>query len=334
MVIPWLAEVLRAAGLDVVEVQGWRGHRVPLYWAPRGGIVHATADGAARNPVAEVADDTGAVRVIRNGRVDLPGPIANAYQARDGRWWVISDGRCNTALVGTAGPLRGIGNESLLGIEHENDNRGEPWPAIQYESAVRGWAAICRRLGWSADQLAGHKEHDPYRKSDPKGIDMVRFRRDVAAQLKADAQAPADKGDDMPNAIDVWDADTIPRPEWWDDKAAGKDITARWALGLLLNEAHEAKVNSARALVEQAKTSAAVAALLKSQTGGQATLADIQGAISGLDEAVAARVVELVVPAILAELGDDLADLTPDQVAGAVQAAAQQVAGQVLAGQK
>lgn len=178
----WLPQVLRAAGLTVVEVPGWE-RLGSSDWNPTGGIVHATADGAAANPVADARDDAAAIAVIRNGRPGLPGPIANAYQARDGRWHAIASGRCNTALVGTAGPLKGLGNSRLLGIEHENDNRGEPWPSVQYESAVRGWAAICRRLGWPASRLAGHKEHDPRRKSDPKGIDMGQFRARVAAIL-------------------------------------------------------------------------------------------------------------------------------------------------------
>lgn len=189
--ITWLADELRKAGLTVVEVPGWKGLGGST-WNPTGGIVHATADGAASNPVADAKDDAGAINVIRNGRPGLTGPIANAYQARDGRWHVIADGRCNTALTGTAGPLKGLGNTNLLGIEHENDNRSEGWPAVQYDSAIRGWAAICKRLGWSASRLAGHKEHDPARKSDPKGIDMTKFRADVAAAMEGDGVSQAD----------------------------------------------------------------------------------------------------------------------------------------------
>lgn len=194
MRVLWLAEVLRAAGLTVVEVDGWRALGSDQ-WAPTGGIVHATADGAAANPVADVADDDAAIRVIRNGRPGLAGPIANVYHSRSGVWWVIASGRCNTALTGTAGPLKGLGNVNLLGVEHENDNRGERWPEVQWRTALVGWAAICRRLGWSAGRLAGHKEHDPGRKSDPLGVDMAAFRAGVARIIAGGT--PAGGEDDM-----------------------------------------------------------------------------------------------------------------------------------------
>lgn len=194
MRILWLADELRAAGLTVVEVDGWRTLGSDN-WAPTGGIVHATADGAAQNPVADARDDDAAIRVIRNGRPGLAGPIANAYHSRSGVWWVIASGRCNTALTGTAGPLRGLGNHSLLGIEHENDNRGERWPEIQWRTALLGWAVICRRLRWQAGRLAGHKEHDPGRKSDPLGIDMGAFRAAVA-RLIPGGQPGTSGGDD------------------------------------------------------------------------------------------------------------------------------------------
>lgn len=188
----WLPDALRAAGLTVVEVPGWRDLGSGD-WNPTGGIVHATADGAAANPVADGLDDAGAIRVIRNGRRGLRGPIANCYQNRAGVWHVIAAGRCNTALRGTHGPLRGLGNYNLLGIEHENNNRGEPWPDVQMRSAVVGWAAICRQMRWPAARLAGHKEHDPRRKTDPLGIDMAKFRADVAATLAGDDEDMVDK---------------------------------------------------------------------------------------------------------------------------------------------
>lgn len=223
MRIDWLAQVLRDAGLTVVEVSGWERLGSAM-WNPTGGIVHATADGAARNPVADAADDAAAINVIRNGRADLHGPIANAYQARDGRWHVIAAGRCNTALTGTAGPLRGLGNYHLLGVEHENDNRDEPWPAVQYRSAVRGWAAICTRMGWTPARLAGHKEHDPRRKTDPQGVDMDRFRADVAAVMA---------GEDEPmTPADVW-AVKVKQTAAAAQRFGGKEGDERYAASLL-----------------------------------------------------------------------------------------------------
>lgn len=206
MRIPWLADVLRAAGLAVVEVPGWRGHGSGT-WQPTGGIWHATADGAAQNPVSDAKDDAAAISIIRNGRPGLPGPIANAYVNRAGVWYLIADGKCNTAYAGTAGPLHGLGNFHLLGIEFENDNRGEPWPGVQYASALTGWSAICRKLGWQAGRIAGHKEHDPRRKSDPLGIDMNTARADLAAAISGrtiSMGVGAEVWDDMNGQYAIW----------------------------------------------------------------------------------------------------------------------------------
>lgn len=174
MRVLWLADVLRAAGLTVVEHAGWKT-RGWEPWDPQCGIVHATAAPATQPDSTQVA-------IVRDGREDLQGPIAVACVDRAGRWHVLASGRCNTTLTGTAGPFEGYGNQRCLGVEACNDNRTEPWPAVQYAAYYRGWAAICRRLGWGAARLVGHKEHTPGRKTDPT-FDMNRFRADVARVL-------------------------------------------------------------------------------------------------------------------------------------------------------
>lgn len=177
----WLADVLRAAGLTVHEVDGWRTRGSDSYGPVRGVIYHATADKANSGP-ADARDDAGAVAVIRDGRPGLAGPIACAYVNREGDWFLIAAGRCNTVKTGVAGPLKGIGNSNIVGVEAENDNRGEPWPEVQLQSLRVGFAAILDRLGLSTARLAGHYEHQPPPdKSDPFGIDMNVFRAQVAA---------------------------------------------------------------------------------------------------------------------------------------------------------
>lgn len=180
--ILWLADALRAAGCKVVEHAGWQTHGWDD-WEPQCGIVHATAAPAWQPDATQVA-------IVRDGRSDLEGPIANACLTRDGTWHVLASGRCNTTLAGYAGtPFAGYGNLRCLGIEACNDNLAEPWPAVQYEAYARGWAAICRRLGWTAANLVGHKEHTPGRKTDPT-FNMATFRARVGAYL-------AGEGEDM-----------------------------------------------------------------------------------------------------------------------------------------
>jgi hypothetical protein len=176
----WLADVLRGAGVQVVEVDGWRT-RGREDWGPiRGVVYHATADKANSGP-ADQRDDAGAIAVIRDGRPGLSGPIAVAYVNREGVWHIIAAGRCNTVKVGWSGPLRGLGNSSIVGVEAENNNAGEDWPLVQLDSLRRGFAAILAKLGLPVWRLAAHWEHQPGEKTDPHGIDMGAFRTSVAA---------------------------------------------------------------------------------------------------------------------------------------------------------
>lgn len=195
----WLADVLRGAGVTVVEHTGWRTHDRPGDWSPRYGVVHATA--APRSQSDDVQ-----VRVVRDGRSDLPGPIANAVIDRQGRWHVVSGGRCNSTLAGTAGPFEGLGNTYALSTEACNDNISEPWPAVQYQSYVRGWAAWCRRLGWTPAKLVGHKEHTPGRKTDPT-FNMNTFRADVARVLSGEDDVSAEEVFDYKIRNDYTDED-------------------------------------------------------------------------------------------------------------------------------
>ncbi|TDB87297.1 N-acetylmuramoyl-L-alanine amidase, partial [Micromonospora fluostatini] len=181
--------------LTVHEVDGWRSRGSDSF-TPRGLICHATAGSRS-------STDAGEIRVLLTGSTSAPPPIAQLYVGRNGHWHVIASGRCNHALAGWAGPLKGLGNTNLIGVEAANDNRGEPWPAAQLNAYQRGVAAICRRMGWKADRVAGHKEHQPYpppagktsTKSDPT-FDMRQFRARVTALL-------AGEDDDMPTAAEV-----------------------------------------------------------------------------------------------------------------------------------
>lgn len=175
MTIPWLADALRAAGLTVIEHAGWQTRGRPGTWTPRFGIVHATAAPASQSDAIQI-------RIVRDGREGLAGPIANACVARNGVWHVLAAGRCNTTIPGTSGPYSGLGNTYALGIEACNDNRDEPWPSVQYNAYVTGWAAIARKLGWSPDRLRGHREHTPSHKTDPT-FSMTSFRAHTSARL-------------------------------------------------------------------------------------------------------------------------------------------------------
>jgi hypothetical protein len=195
MRLPWLPDVLRAAGLEVDVYPGWetRGSEVwgmdnPGFPSPlRGVICHATAS----NINSTDADDMRVLWVT--GSVTAPVPISQCFLSRSGRWVVGATGRCNHVLRGDKGPHEGFGNYQLIGVEAQNNNLGEPWSAHMLDSYERGVAAICKHMGWAAGVAVAHREHQTG-KSDPLGIDMAQFRAAVAA-IMAGTQPPTE--DDM-----------------------------------------------------------------------------------------------------------------------------------------
>jgi hypothetical protein len=190
----WLPAVLRAAGLTVHEVSGWRTRGADSWGPVRGITCHHTAG-------SRTSSDAGEINVLVNGRTGLRGPIAQLYLSRTGDWHVVASGHCNHNLPGWAGPNSGYGNDSLLGIEAQHSGAGEPWTARQYDSYVRGVAAVVRHKapGWdvTVGRVAGHKEHQPGSKTDPS-FDMDAFRTRVRAELtteRSDDDMLVEKGD-------------------------------------------------------------------------------------------------------------------------------------------
>ncbi|WP_197376716.1 N-acetylmuramoyl-L-alanine amidase [Mycolicibacterium baixiangningiae] len=172
----WLADVLRADGLAVVEHPGWsrRGHCD--FRDIRGVMVHHT--GSDHATAASIAE----------GRPDLAGPLSQLHIARDGTVTAVAVG-----VAWHAGPGRtswlpaDTGNWHTIGIECANSGTGPTaahrtnWPDAQYSALVRSCAAITRRLGVSAARTIGHKEYAgrAQGKWDPGAIDMDVLRRDI-----------------------------------------------------------------------------------------------------------------------------------------------------------
>ncbi|MET0534704.1 MAG: N-acetylmuramoyl-L-alanine amidase [Steroidobacter sp.] len=180
----WLPKVLEDAGLKVATVDGWEvrgGQMGPV----RGVICHHTA-----SPRRDL--NMPSLNVLRDGRSDLPGPLAQLGLGRDGTFYVIAAGRCNHA---GAGVWNGVsrGNSHFIGIEAENTGRPDdfPWPQVQLDAFQRGVAAILRHLNLGSECCAGHKEYalPMGRKPDPS-IDMPGFRASVARILSGEAPPP------------------------------------------------------------------------------------------------------------------------------------------------
>lgn len=201
----WIADAARAAGLTVVEVDGWR-ERGSSTFNPRGLVCHHTAGPAA-------GGDAPSLRTVRDGRSDLPGPLSQFVLGRSGTVYVVAAGRANHA---GAGGWKGLsGNTSVFGIEAEN-NGSQPWPAVQLDAYRRLAAALARGARFGAEFVCGHKEWAPRRKPDPHSIDMAAFRARVAALLGAAAppsEVPAppqmSQEDDMARIVKAPDSDAL-----------------------------------------------------------------------------------------------------------------------------
>lgn len=185
--LTWLPEVLRNAGLRVVEQPGWqtRGHGDvgPIKFI----LCHHTA--------AKIGTPTkNTVDLIANGRPDLKGPLSQLFLSKDGTFHVIAAGLGYHAGKGV---WQGVttGNSNSIGIEADNNGIGEPWPEVQVDAYARGCAAILKHIKAGAIMCAGHKEYalPKGRKIDPN-FDMTAFRQRVSAAMEKE---PVDMGDSV-----------------------------------------------------------------------------------------------------------------------------------------
>jgi len=172
--LTWLPTELEAAGLKVAEVPGWLERGRAEMGPTKGVICHHTAGPATGNMPS--------LGIIRDGRPDLPGPLAQLGLGRDGTYYVVAAGRANHAGAGRWETLTD-GNQNFVGIEAENTgNASDPWPLVQMDAYQRGVAAILKKIGAPVIMCCGHKEYalPPGRKIDPI-FSMAEFRSGVAA---------------------------------------------------------------------------------------------------------------------------------------------------------
>lgn len=173
-----LATVARAAGLKVVEIDGWktRGH------GQMSDVRTVTFHHTGASPVHSLKPKL-SLNTVVHGRPGLEGPLAHYYIDRDGTVYVVAAG---LAWHAGASLSTDYTNSHAIGLECEaaGDGWNMDWPAVQMDAIAR----LCRALvdAYKILQVAdvrGHKETcSPVgRKPDPKGIDMASFRKRVAA---------------------------------------------------------------------------------------------------------------------------------------------------------
>lgn len=162
--------------------------RVPGYTgrtlSPKFTVLHHTASSPA-------GGDSPSLRICREGRPDLPGPLCQVLISRSGRIYVITDGYANHT-----GPTHpGYGNYNCVGVEIENNGRGEPYAAAALDAARQ----VCRLLGLP---VVGHKEicSPPGRKIDPS-FDMDAFRASLTLEDAMLTKEQNDKLDEIHRGV-------------------------------------------------------------------------------------------------------------------------------------
>jgi peptidoglycan hydrolase-like protein with peptidoglycan-binding domain len=183
-----LADVVRGAGLECLEVSGWqnRGRSSGGFNSPEPTYImcHHTASGTG-------SDGWNDANYIATGS-DIH-PISQVYINREGKVWVCAAGACNNA--GSGGPVPGVSQDSMnthsLALEVANNGVGEPWPQVQQEAYQRLVQAFQRHYSIPVANTIAHFEWAPGRKIDPAGQsrwasgsaswNMNAFRSDAAA---------------------------------------------------------------------------------------------------------------------------------------------------------
>lgn len=173
-----IADRLRAYGLKVVEIAGWKT-RGSSTFHPRGSVDHHTAGGFYGNAPS--------LNICINGRSDLPGPLCHVLIGRDNTCYVIAAGRANHAGTGSYAGV--AGNSNVYGVEHENTGTGsEPWREDQRHTAARVHAAL---LNWKRNGFVCQHKEWTSRKIDKWGQTGPDMRtRVVAAWAAFDKPVP------------------------------------------------------------------------------------------------------------------------------------------------
>jgi hypothetical protein len=178
-----LPDVLRAAGLTVVEVPGWR----------------------TDSPAGQGFREFKGVMWHHDASPEGPSPGVPSWMKSSGaaNLWIGRDARVHVVRVGTSwhagtggggwGIPKDAGNYYLLGIETDK-TFGEPFAPAQLHALRLTTAAIfaayrvdlmIRHLDWTNGEIDGLPRFPTYgRKNDPDGLDLRAERAIVAAMVK------------------------------------------------------------------------------------------------------------------------------------------------------
>lgn len=187
----WLPQVLRAAGIQVVETPAWtsRTH------GPLAEMIAVCWHHDASPP----GDSPGALQwMISNWNT----ASANVWIDRYGTWYLVGCGFAyHAGKVGPGFPA----SWDCIGIETDHTT-GEDWPTALLSSLRRGTAAIFNARNRAVDSLYFHKQIAvPLgRKQDPDGLEIVGERATVAVLMKRGTATPLPQLPQIPNPAKDW----------------------------------------------------------------------------------------------------------------------------------
>jgi hypothetical protein len=159
------AEWLRAIGITVVEVDGWKTRA-----RSSGGFASPPLGVQWHHTASKTTPENDTAYMFRNAE---DAPIGNMLLARDGSAWLGAAGAANTA--GKGGPLtlsRGTipldgANSRTWAIEAANNGVGEQWPSVQIDAYFAISNELNRRFGNLPSDIFNHQTWAPDRKIDP-----------------------------------------------------------------------------------------------------------------------------------------------------------------------
>lgn len=190
-----LPKQLRAAGLNVIEIDGWQRRGRPAStgeFRPVGVLNHHTG---AFDREGDLADDLAyAEWMFLTGRKDLPPPLCQLALSVEGNVYVGAAGRANHAGTAKASGSVGAGEGNALyaGIEWMLSGK-QPIPAKMYKAGATLNAVLLKVLGSSVQAVSCHYQTSTTGKwdiGDPNGVpfkgtkvlDVPKFRRAVQAE--------------------------------------------------------------------------------------------------------------------------------------------------------
>lgn len=149
-------------------------------------VIHHTAGG----------NDSGDIRIVRDGRSDLPGPLSQIVLKRSGQPHIIAVGVSWQAYgtINFKGVPAGSGNYWSLGIEGVSNGYND-WTAEQRREYPRIVAALLKDMGLPSDAWIFHRDYQPGEKIDPAGFTKEWFASEVNKYYNGGGSVAPVKGD-------------------------------------------------------------------------------------------------------------------------------------------